>query len=78
MSVPHSFWIVHGEKRTNETHESKTDPEAKLMRKGQGKEAKLSFSAHALMENRNGLVVDFRVAEASGTAERTVAIDMLN
>ena len=45
----------HGEKRSNETHESTTDPEAKLARKGNGKEAKLSYSAHALMENRNGL-----------------------
>src|SRR6187401_3813234 len=50
----------HGEKRRNDTHESTTDPEAKLARKGNGKEAKLSFSAHALMENRNGLLVDLR------------------
>jgi transposase len=68
----------HGEKRSNETHESTTDPEAKLMRKGPGKEAKLSFSAHALMENRNGLLVDFRVAEANGRAEREVALEMLD
>lgn len=66
-----------GEKRSNETHESKTDPEARLARKGDGKEAKLSFSAHALMENRNGLLVDFRVAEANGTAERDQALLML-
>jgi transposase len=71
-------WVnFHGEKRSNETHESKTDPEAKLMRKGLGKEAKLSYSAHALMENRNGLLVDLRVAEANGHAERDVALDML-
>jgi transposase len=71
-------WVnFHGEKRSNETHESKTDPEAKLMRKGPGKEAKLSFSAHALMENRNGLLVDMRVAEANGTAEREVAVQMM-
>lgn len=67
----------HGEKRRNDTHVSTTDPEAKLARKGKGKEAKLSFSAHALMENRNGLLVDLRVAEANGTAERSVALDML-
>ena len=46
------------------------------MRKGKGKEAKLSFSAHALMENRNGMLVDLRIAEASGTAERRVALDV--
>jgi IS5 family transposase len=68
----------HGEKRSNETHASKTDPEAKLARKGRGKEAKLSFSAHALMENRSGLLVDFRVAEANGRAEREVALSMLD
>lgn len=66
-----------GTKRSNDTHESKTDPESKLMRKGLGKEAKLSYSGHVLMENRNGLVVDIRVAEANGTAEREVAIEML-
>jgi IS5 family transposase len=72
-------WVdFHGEKRSNETHESKTDPEAKLMRKGMGKEAKLSFSAHALMENRNGLLQDFRIAEANGFAEREVALQMLD
>lgn len=67
----------HGEKRSNETHASRTDPDAKLARKGYGKEAKLSYSAHALMENRNGLLVDFRVAEANGTAEREVALTMI-
>jgi transposase len=68
----------HGEKRSNETHSSTTDPEAKLARKGRGKEAKLSYSAHALMENRNGLLVDFRVGEANGRAEREVALEMLD
>lgn len=68
----------HGEKRSNETHASTSDPEAKLARKGRGKEAKLSYSAHALMENRNGLLVDFRVAEANGRAEREVALAMLD
>src|SRR5687768_3410013 len=59
-----------GEKRSNETHESKTDPESKLARKGDGQAAKLSFCAHALMENRNGLLVSLLVTEANGTAER--------
>lgn len=67
-----------GTKRSNATHASTTDPESKLMRKGLGKEAKLSFSGHVLMENRNGLVVDIRVAEANGKAERAVALDMLS
>ena len=72
-------WVdFHGEKRSNETHESKTDPEAKLMRKGLGKEAKLSYSAHALMENRNGLLVDLRVGEANGHAEREIALQMVD
>lgn len=66
-----------GKKRSNETHESKTDPEAKLMRKSDGKEAKLSFGAHALTENRNGLVKDLRVSEANGRCEREVALDMV-
>ena len=60
----------HGEQRTNDTHASTTDPEARLLRKGKGKEAKLSFLGHLLMENRNGLIVAGRVSEASGTAER--------
>ena len=62
----------HGERRTNATHQSATDPEARLFRKGKGKgkEARLVFMAHALMENRNGLLVDFVVSEATGTAER--------
>ena len=67
----------HGEQRTNDTHASITDPEAKLYRKGKGKEAKLCFMGHALMENRHGLVVDGRVSEANGTAERKVAETML-
>lgn len=68
----------HGEKRSNETLASTTDPEAKLARKGRGKEAKLSYSAHALMENRNSLLLDFRIAEANGRAEREVALSMLD
>jgi len=67
----------HGQKRSNETHESKTDPEAKLARKGDGQPARLSYAGHALMENRNGLLVDFRISEANGTAERDNALFML-
>ena len=63
----------HGDKRTNATHQSTTDPQARLFRKGKGKEAKLVFMAHALMENRNGLLVDFQVTPANGTAERDMA-----
>jgi IS5 family transposase len=66
-----------GERRCNDTHESKTDPEAKLMRKGNGREAKLCFGAHALMENRHGLLVGFTVSEANGVAEREMALAML-
>lgn len=68
----------HGQKRTNETHASPTDPEAKLYRKGPGKEAKLGHMAHVLSENRNGLIVNITVSEASGTAERTAALDMID
>lgn len=67
-----------GRKRTNQTHSSKTDPEARLMRKGRGKEAKLSFFGHALMENRSGLLLDMQISEASGTAEREIAVAMLD
>jgi transposase len=65
-----------GEKRSNETHASTTDPESRLARK-KGKESKLSYSAHALMENRNGLIVDLRVDAADGFAERRNALAML-
>jgi transposase len=67
----------HGEKRSNETHESKTDREAKLVRKGKGKEAKLSYSGNLLIENRNGLIVDALAWEANGRAERDTALLML-
>ena len=60
----------HGEKRTNDTHESTTDPEARLYRKGLGKEAKLCYMGHVLMENRHGLVYDGCLTLATGTAER--------
>lgn len=66
-----------GQKRSNETHQSKTDPEAKLARKGNGREAKLSYAGHALMENRNGLLLELQVTEANGTAERETALSML-
>jgi transposase len=63
----------HGERRRNETHASTTDPEARLFRKGPGKEARLSFMGHLLMENRSGLVVGTRLTPATGVAERTAA-----
>jgi transposase len=67
----------HGEKRSNQTHASTTDPEALLARKGNGKEAKLSYSGHVLMENRHGLVADVEVLQANGTAERDAALVMI-
>lgn len=66
-----------GQARKNDTHESKTDPDAKLWRKGRGKEAKLCYGANALMENRNGLIVDFRIDEISAALERDAALDMI-
>jgi transposase len=68
----------HGEKRSNETHTSTTDPDAKLYRKGNGQAAKLCYMGHALMENRSGLVVQAVLTQASGTAERDAAIAMLD
>ena len=68
----------HGEKRGNETHESTTDPDAKLARKGNGREAKLCYGAHALMENRHGLLVAFAVEPAQGVTEREAALAMLS
>lgn len=65
-----------GEKRTNETHQSTTDPEARLYKKAKGQEAKLSYLGHVLMENRNGLVVDGLLSESTGTAEREAAVVM--
>jgi len=67
----------HGERRRNATHQSTTDPEAKLAKKGAGKEAKLCYSANALMENRNGLLIEFAVEPADGYAERKSARAML-
>lgn len=68
----------HGEKRSNATHQSATDPEARLKKKGKGKEAKLVFEGHGLMENRNGLLVDVLVTAASGTAERDAVPRLLD
>ena len=68
----------HGQKRSNETHASRTDPESKLYRKGRGKEATLSHMGHVLAENRHGLIVTIAATEANGTAERTATLDMLD
>jgi hypothetical protein len=67
----------HGERRSNETHASTTDPDARLYKKGKGKEAKLCFMGHGLMENRHGLLVDACLTEASGYAERVAALAMI-
>ena len=66
----------HGERRSNATHASTTDPEARLIRKGVGREAKLSYHGHVLMENRHGLAVDGCVTQATGLAERETALAM--
>jgi transposase len=66
----------HGERRNNETHQSTTDPDARLYKKSQGSEAKMSYLGHALMENRHGLLVDTMVTLADGTAERDAALLM--
>src|SRR4029077_11249092 len=67
----------HGQKRKNDTHSSTTDPDARLFRKGAGKEAKLCHMGHLMTENRNGLIVDARLTEADGTAERAPALGMM-
>jgi len=66
-----------GEKRTNDSHESKTDPDAKLYRKGKGQEAKLGYLGHVLMENRQGLIVEAMLTQADGTAERDAGLLMV-
>ena len=66
-----------GQRRRNETHVSRTDSEARLARKGDGQETKLCFAGHVLMENRNGLVVDMALTEATGTSEREAALRLL-
>lgn len=65
-----------GEKRSNATHESKTDPESRLARKGNGQEARLAYCGNVMIENRNGLVVDAELLQANGTAERDAALLM--
>jgi transposase len=67
----------HKQKRANDTHESTTDPEARLYRKSGGKEARLAYVGHVLTENRNGMVVDARLTQATGKAERDAALEML-
>jgi transposase len=67
----------HGERRGNESHRSTTDPEARLARKGFGKEAKLCYAGHALTENRNGLIVEAELTQASGTAEREAGLRLV-
>ena len=67
-----------GEKRSNETHASVTDPDARLYRKSNGRESRLCYMGHALMENRNGLAVAARLTHATGKAEREAALDMLD
>src|ERR1700704_6573162 len=70
---PSNRWVdFHGQKRSNATHQSTTDPDARLCRKGPGKEARLSYMGQALMENRHGMLVDFQVTTATGTAARDV------
>src|SRR6516164_10341269 len=66
-----------GERRRNDTHASTTDPDARLFRKGPGKEARLCFMGHALMENRNGLIVGALTTRASGHAERLAALALI-
>jgi hypothetical protein len=66
----------HGEKRSNETHQSTTDPDARLARKSGGHEAKLAYCGNVLIENRNGIVVDTALLQCSGMAERHAAMIM--
>jgi transposase len=68
----------HGQKRSNATHRSTTDPDARLARKGKGKEAKLSYGASVLMENRHGMIVDVQVHAPTGTGERDTALELLD
>ena len=67
-----------GERRSNETYASTTDPKARLARKGGGKEAGLAFQGRALMENRKGLLMDFKVSQAAGTAELDEVLELLD
>jgi transposase len=67
-----------GQRRSNKTHQSTTDPEARLAKKGKGREAHLAYAGHALMENKHGLLVDFQVSQATGTAERDAVPDLVD
>ncbi len=73
-----SWQDFHGEKRGNDTHQSTTDPEARLLRKGAGKEAKLCFNGHAVMENRTGLCVHFQVTPSVGVTESETAVAQIH
>ena len=66
-----------GERRSNDTHESQTDPEARLYRKSRGQGAQLCYQSHILIENRNGLIVDHELTPASGMGERKAAVDIV-
>jgi hypothetical protein len=66
-----------GERRSNATHRSTTDPEARLAKRGRGREARLCYAGHLLTENRNGLIVDCELTAASGTAEREAGLRLL-
>jgi transposase len=68
----------HGEQRSNATHQSTTDPEARLAKKSRGAQAHLAYVGHALMENRHGLLVDFQLSQACGTAERDAVPDLID
>ena len=77
--TPSNRWVnFHGEQRSNATHQSRTDPEALLARKGKGREARLAYAGHALMENHNGLLVDFQLTQATGTAERDAVPELID
>jgi transposase len=77
--TPSNRWVnFHGERRSNATHQSRTDPEALLAKKGRGREARLAYAGHALMENSNGLLVDFQLTQATGTAERDVVPQLID
>jgi hypothetical protein len=67
-----------GQKRSNETHASTTDPDARLARKGDGKEAKMSYAGHIMTENRHGLIVDAELTQATGTAETEAGLEMMS
>jgi transposase len=76
---PANRWVdFHGEKRSNVTHQSRTDPDARLYKKGAGQAARLCYLGHAVMENRHGLLVDFLVTTASGTAECAVVPSVID